>query len=140
MTTIKVTEILDYYDGPRVVLAQDAHGRPYLADFIAADGEPEQYQVVPAPDALLAQLRIGEVDLRSFLLEAGANEWYLTDPTRTMEPELALTRQESPIARSEWLPPPGYTIEDDDCDWEAVVFGDGTPSSAGTAEPVAASG
>ena len=112
MKTIKLTEVLDYYDGIEVFAAQDAGGSPYIALAIDSVGGFGRYVVTGAVSERLSQFRSGELDLRTLLLEAPSGEWYLTVADGTIDDPLALEPQAGPLAeREEFLPEPGFVLE-----------------------------
>ena len=112
MKTIKLTEILDYYDGIEVFAAQDAGGSPYIALAIDSVGGFGRYVVTGAVPERLQQFRYGDLDLRTLLLEAPVGEWYLTVADGTIDDPLALEPQAGPLAeREEFLPEPGFVLD-----------------------------
>ena len=112
MKTIKLTEVLDYYDGIEVFAAQDAGGSPYIALAIDTVGGLGRYVVTGAVPERLQQFRSGGLDLRTLLLEAPGGEWYITVADGTMNDPLALETQAGPLAeREEFLPEPGFILD-----------------------------
>ena len=112
MKTIKLTEVLDYYDGIEVFAAQDAGGSPYIALAIDSVGGFGRYVVTGAVPERLQQFRSGVLDLRTLLLEAPGGEWYLTVADGTIDDPLALEPQAGPLAeREEFLPEPGFVLD-----------------------------
>ena len=112
MKTIKLTEVLDYYDGIEVFAAQDAGGSPYIALAIDPVGGLERYVVTGAVPERLQQFRSGGLDLRTLLLEAPGGEWYLTVADGTIDDPLALEPQAGPLAeREEFLPEPDFVLD-----------------------------
>lgn len=112
MKTIKLTEVLDYYDGIEVFAAQDAGGGYYIAlavDYIDGFG---RYIVAGAVPERLQLFRCGVLDLRTLLLEAPGNEWYLTVADGAIDDPLTLEPQSGTLAaREEFLPEPGFILD-----------------------------
>lgn len=112
MKTIKLTEVLDYYDGIEVFAAQDAGGGHYIALAIDSVGGFGRYVVTGAAPERLHQFRSGGLDLRTLLLEAPGGEWYLTVADGTINDPLTLEPQGGLLAeREEFLPEPGFILE-----------------------------
>ena len=112
MKTIKLTEVLDYYDGIEVFAAQDDGGSPYIALAIDSVGGFGRYVVTGAALERLHQFRSGGLDLRTLLLEAPDGEWYLTVADGTIDDPLTLEPQAGPLAeREEFLPEPGFILD-----------------------------
>ena len=112
MKTIKLTEVLDYYEGIEVFAAQDAGGSPYIALAIDSAGGFERYVVTGAVPERLQQFRSGGLDLRTLLLEAPGGEWYLTVADGTIDDPLVLEPQAGLLAeREEFLPEPGFVLD-----------------------------
>ena len=112
MKTIKLTEVLDYYDGIEVFAARDAGGSPYIALAIDSAGGFGRYVVTGAVPERLQQFRSGGLDLRTLLLEAPGGDWYITVADGTINDPLALEPQAGPLAeREEFLPEPGFVLD-----------------------------
>ena len=112
MKTIKLTEVLDYYDGIEVFAAQDIGGSPYIALAIDPVGGLERYVVTGAVPERLQQFRSGVLDLRTLLLESPGGEWYITVANGTINDPLALEPQAGPLVeREEFLPEPGFVLD-----------------------------
>lgn len=112
MKTIKLTEVLDYYDGIEVFAAQDIGGSPYIALAIDPVDGLGRYVVTGAVPERLQQFRSGGLDLRTLLLEAPGGEWYITVADGTIDDPLALEPQGGLLAeREEFLPEPGFVLD-----------------------------
>lgn len=121
MKTVKLTEILDYYDGIQLFAARDPIGGHYVCDMIDTVGDFDRYAVVGVSPERLADLRAGRVDLRTLLLETPDGEWYITVADGTVEDPLVLEPQHKPLTETGYLPQDGYFLEPDEpCDGEAV--------------------
>ena len=68
MKTVKLTEILEYYDGIQIFAAQDPIGGHYVGEMIDTVGDFDRYAVVGVRPERLDDLRVGRVDLRTILL------------------------------------------------------------------------
>ncbi len=108
---VHVIEVLMYYDGPRVVVAEDGAGAQYIANHVSEDHEDDVFLVVQAGGEALERLFAGEIDLRDLQLAEGAEGWFLGEPVpgtgSKFEFALALERQSTPIEESELLVLPG---------------------------------
>ena len=114
MKTVKITEILDYYDGILAFAAQDPIGGHYVASLIERTSENDRYLIVGARPERLNDLRTGKVDLRALLLETPGGEWYITTPEGTIDDPLTLIPQPTPLADSDYLPGDGYFLGSDE--------------------------
>lgn len=112
---VRVTETLAYYDGPRVVVAEDGSGVAYIADHVSEDHEDDLFLVVATSAESLNRLYSGAIDLRGLLLADGTDRWFLGEPIRGSgfdgEFDLALEPQGTPIAESDLLPQPGVILQ-----------------------------
>ena len=110
MKTVKLTEILDYYDGILLFAAQDPIGGHYVGDLIDSVGDFDRYAVVGVRPERLNDLRAGRVDLRTVLLESPEGEWYITTANGTIDDPLTMEPQQVPLADTDYLPDDGYFL------------------------------
>ena len=110
MKTVKLTEILDYYDGIQLFAARDAIGGHYVCDMIDTVGDFDRYMVVGVRPERLDEFRTGGVDLRTLLLESPDGEWFITVADGTIEDPLTLVPQREPLAETEYLPEEGFFL------------------------------
>ena len=131
MKTVKITEILAYYDGILAFTAQDPIGGHYVGSIIGSiierTSENDRYLIVGARPERLDDLRNGKVDLRALLLEAPDGEWYVTVPEGTIDDPITLVPQHTRLADSVHLPGAGYFLGP-----EAPPRRSGNPAQAGT--------
>ena len=121
MKTIKLTEILEYYDGIQIFTAQDPIGGHYVGEMIDTVGDFDRYAVVGVRPERLDDLRSGRVDLRTLLLEAPEGEWYITTPEGTVDDPLTLEPQQTPLVETDYLPEAGYFLDDEPPDVAAAI-------------------
>lgn len=76
----------------------------------------DRYLITGADPGRLREFRVGLLDLRSLLLEAPGGEWYLTFADGEPGQTLVLQPQDEPLAASDFLPKPGYFLEDGSVD------------------------
>ncbi len=110
MKTINITEILEYYDGILTFAARDPIGGHYVGDMIDKEGDYDRYLVVGVRPDRLDDLRAGQVDLRTLLLETPEGKWYITTPEGNIDDPQALVPQSTPLAESDYLPDDGYFL------------------------------
>ena len=121
MKTVKITEILEYYDGIQIFAARDPIGGHYIGDMIDTVGDFDRYAVVGVSPERLADFRAGQVDLRTVLLEMPGGEWYMMMPEGGIDEPQALIPQPESLAESGYLPQDGYFLEPEEPrDYEAV--------------------
>ena len=121
MKTVKITEILDYYDGILAFAAQDPIGGHYVGSIIERTSENDRYLVAGARPERLDDLRNGKVDLRALLLEAPDGEWYVTIPKGTIDDPMTLAPQSTPLVDSDYLPGDGYFLGPEEPPDEAEI-------------------
>ncbi len=115
MKTVKLTEILEYYDGILIFAACDPIGGNYLCESIDTVGDHDRYAVVGVSPQKLAEFRAGRVDLRTVMLEAPGGEWYITVSDRTIEDPLVLEPQHELLSETDYLPSgDGYFLRPED--------------------------
>lgn len=111
--TIKLTDILDYYDGIEVFEARDAIGGHYIALIMDKVGSFNRYLVTGTVPERLQLFRSGVLDLRTLLLEAPGGEWHITVADGTIDDPLVLETQTGPLSESnEFLPETGFILDD----------------------------
>lgn len=121
MKIVKITEILEYYDGIQIFAARDPIGGHYIGYMIDTVGDSDRYAVVGVSPEPLADFQAGQVDLRTLLLESPNGEWYITVPGGTIEDPLVLEHQHKPLSETGYLPQDGYFLEPEEPrDYEAV--------------------
>ena len=108
MKTVKLAEVLDYYDGILLFTAQDPIGGNYLCEAIDTVGDFDRYAVVGVRPERLEDFRAGRADLRTLMLEAPDGEWYITIADGTTEDPLKLEPQQVPLTETGYLPKEGY--------------------------------
>ena len=111
MKTVKLTEILDYYDGIQIFAARDPIGGHYVCEMIDTVVDFDRYVVVGVRPERLDEFRTGEVDLRTLLLEAPDGEWFITIANGTIDDPLTLVPQQEPLSETEYLPDEGFFLE-----------------------------
>ena len=104
MKTVKLTEILEYYDGILLFAACDPIGGNYLCEAIDTVGDHDRYAVVGVSPEGLADFRAGRVDLRTLMLESPGGEWYITVADGTIDDPLVLEPQHEPLTENDHLP------------------------------------
>lgn len=110
MTAIQHTNTLLYYDEPIVFEACDREGQRYLAMAVESLEDEDRYLIVAASPRQLDQLSTGRIDMRSLLLKAGKNAWFIsTTKTGTKDPML-IERQRIPLEKSGLLPDGGFFL------------------------------
>ena len=113
MKTIRCTDTLFYYDGPQILEARDAIGGHYLVVMATADDGRERCLAVGVAPERLRQFRAGALELRSLMMEAGREEWYLATTTNLDQP-LEIEPQQTPLAECRLLPDDGYVLPETD--------------------------
>ena len=113
MKTVKLTEVLDYYDGIQIFAAQDSAGDHYVCDIIDTVGDFDRYAVVGVSPERLDDFRVGRVDLRTILLEAPGGEWYITVADGTIDDPLTLEPQRESLAETGYLPDAGFFLAEE---------------------------
>ena len=113
MKTVKLTEILDYYDGIQLFAAQDPIGGRYVGEMIDTVGDYDRYLVVGVRPERLDDFKAGHVDLRTILLESPDGEWYIATASGTIDDPLTLDPQKGVLAETDYLPEDGYYLEDE---------------------------
>ena len=110
MTKLRETRVLDYYDEPLVIEAQDENGHRYICDVLEPCEDGLRFLVIPVTDAQVQTLNKGESCLRKTMEIAGRDEWYLSVPQWDFRKPFKIERQPGPIADSPDLPGEGYTL------------------------------
>ena len=114
MKTVKITEIVEYYDGIQLFVARDPIGGYYLGEAVDKVGNCDCYAVVGVRPELLADFQAGRVDLRTLLLEMPGGEWYIMMPKGTIDDPQELMPQLVSLADTDYLPEEGYFLEPDE--------------------------
>ena len=121
MKTVKITEILEYYDGIQIFAARDPIGGHYIGDMIDMVGDYDRYAVAGVSPERLADFRAGQVDLRTLLLEIPGGEWYIMMPEGGIDDPQTLIPQSESMAEAGVLPEDGFFLGPErPCNVEAV--------------------
>lgn len=130
MKTIKPVAVLLYYDGIQLFEGRDAIGGHYIAVLLGSEGKAERFLATGAKPERLRQFRVGELDLRTLLLEAPGGEWFFIDADAPYGEPLTLIPQKGTLnEREDLLPGEGYTMDDapiDDLAWKRSREADNT--------------
>lgn len=117
MKPIWFHDTLDYYDGIEIFEARDRIGGNYIGVLIGSEGDHDQFLVAGVIPESLREFRAGQLDLRSLLLEASEDEWYVTWTSGDLREPLGLTLGDGPIRTSGYIPEEGsflYRPPEDD--------------------------
>ena len=135
MKTINLTEILVYYDGIQVFAGRDAGGGDYVGVGFGPQISPDRYMVTGARPERLQQFRVGQVDLRTLLLEAPDGEWFITVDKEGGDSPLYLEPQPVPVSESDCLPGPNFVLADEPIESLAEWQGQEPPAPAPPKNP-----
>ena len=111
MKAIHYTTTLFHYDGPQIFEARDATDGHYVALSIESQNGRERYLVVGTAPEQLHQFRSGMLDLRSLLVRAGKDEWYVTTTGADPDQPIVIEPQDMPIEKSTSLPDEGFVLQ-----------------------------
>ena len=103
---------LYYYDGPQVLEARDAIGGHYIAMMVDHLEDHDRYLVARVAPERLRQFRSGILDLRTLLVDADADEWYLASAPMGPEQLMTLEPQHTSLVESGFLPEEGFVLHD----------------------------
>ena len=92
--------ILDYFDGPLAIEARDEAGRRYLCDSMGDAEGGEQWIVVPVTDDQVNALNRGEMCMRSTMVQAGGEEWYISVPQWDFREPFSIERRRGRFRRA----------------------------------------
>lgn len=112
MKTVQPASTLYYYDGPQVLEARDAIGGHYIAVMVDQLEDHCRYLVAGVAPERLRQFRSGVLDLRTLLMDAEADEWYLASAPMGPEQLMALEPQHTSLVESGLLPDQGFVLHD----------------------------
>lgn len=112
MKTVQPAATLYYYDGPQVLEARDAIGGHYVAVMVDQLEDHDRYLVTGVSPERLRQFRSGTIDLRTLLVDADADEWYLASAPLGPEQLMALEPQHTSLVESGLLPDEGFVLHD----------------------------
>lgn len=109
MKTIKHSATLFYYDGIQIFEAHDIIGGHYIALLVQQRDENDQFLVCGVSPEQLQRFRVGEIDLRTLIVERADGEWYLAD-VHGFEDAILLSVSSSEEIPSEFLPEEGFVL------------------------------
>ena len=110
MKTIKHTNTLVYHDGVQVFAGEDAVGDHYVGAMIDAVGDSDRYLVVAASPDLLRRFYVGELDLRTLLLDSSINGWYTALVGDDFDHAVSLEAQQGSLIEMDYLPESGFRL------------------------------
>ncbi len=112
MKTIQPAGTLYYYDGPQVLEARDTIGGHYIALMVDHLEDHCRYLVAGVAPERLRQFRSGILDLRTLLVDADTDEWYLASAPMGPEQLMTLEPQHTSLVDSGMLPDEGFVLHD----------------------------
>lgn len=104
---LRITEVLDYYDGPRLFTAANLSGSLFLVFLCGRTVDQDAWLYVPISSARLGSLKRGELTLRDAIVEPeGSVAYEVTVPAgrKTASVRAVLPSNDS-------LPPPDDFLE-----------------------------
>ncbi len=111
MTTITHVSTLFEYDGPQLFEARDTAGSSYLGLPVPSpDAGEERCLVVSVTAGRLREFRDGQIDLRSVILEAAEEVWYLAKSCPDLGQDVQVVEQETPLSEEDLLPNEGFFL------------------------------
>ena len=110
MKSIQHIQTLFHYDGPQVFEARDAIGGHYVAVMVESENVHDRYLVIEVTPERLCEFRSGKVDLRSVLMNAADQEWYVTTIEDGLDQPLQLVAGVGSVVESGLLPDPGFVL------------------------------
>ena len=110
MKTIKMTEILEYYDGILLFVAQDEIGGHYVGNLVESKPECNKYAVVGVKPQRLDDFQTGQIDLRTLMLEMPTREWFTATTGEYIDDPRELVQQQEPLENHCYLPKPGHFL------------------------------
>jgi hypothetical protein len=110
MNTVRHKITLLEYDGPQIFEAEDPIGGHYIAYRLDHGAGDELFVVAGVAPEPLRLFKVGELDLRTLLVERVVSEWYIARPTGGLEDDLDLELQQFPLKLHQSLPDPGLTL------------------------------
>ena len=112
MTKIWYKSTLLEYDGPQIFEARDRIGGHYIAVAVEENETDYHYMVVGTEVEKLRRFRVGELDLRSLLIESSQDGWYLTAPGLNEDQSVSLLLQQDSLLERDYLPGPNFYLHD----------------------------
>ena len=112
MKSISFCNALVYYDGIEVFEAQDSIGGNYVGVVAERQGERDRFLVTGVIPKRLSAFRAGELDLRSLLLDASHEDWYVTWTDGDFSKPLELIPGEGSILDCGYLPEGDFLLCD----------------------------
>lgn len=103
--------ILNFNDEPILIDATDEDGNLYLCDRLPDAPNGVRFLVVPVTEEDMRRFEERRACLRMTLEDAGATEWYISDPHNDFREPFAIRRQKSDISSSSLLPRPHILYE-----------------------------
>ncbi len=116
------TEILVYYDGVQIFAGRDRIGGSYVAMMIDSIADVDQYLVTGVEPERLREFRTGQVDLRSLLLEASDEEWFMARANVAFGEPLTLELQGGLLTDTDYLPDEGFLLDEAPIDDTALYL------------------
>ena len=112
MRAIRHTDTLVDCDGVQVFKGRGSDGGHYVGVMIDSSGRADRYLVTSVSSERLRRVRAGAIDLRTLFLEAGLDEWRLTDVADGFQAPLTPVRPETPGDYIDFLPDEGFFLRD----------------------------
>ena len=107
---LKLVEVYDYYDGPRLFAAQNATGSLFLSLWADETDAADTWLYLPISEEQLERVRAGQVDIsQAYLQPEDGTVFLLTH--RHAEKAWSLEVLTPAVLNREWLPPAGDSLQ-----------------------------
>lgn len=119
--TIRLTKILEYYDGPILFEGRDLYGGHYIGVAVESDGPGDLYAIIGVEPDRLRRFRNGSLDLLALMTESEDPTWFTGTQRKDSADVFEITGQSSPLRETDYLPEPGFFLHDTPIESEVVV-------------------
>lgn len=119
--TIRLTKVLEYYDGPILFEGRDPIGGHYIGVAVDSEGPGDLYAIIGVEPERLRWFRNGSLDLLALMTEREDKTWYTGTQRADSADVFEITEQTRPLAETDYLPEPGFFLHDTPTESEVVV-------------------
>jgi hypothetical protein len=119
--TVRLTKVLEHYDGPVLFEGRDSYGGHYIGVAVQSEGPGDLFAVVGVEPDRLRRFRNGSLDLLALMTEREDPTWFIGTQRMDGSDVFDIAAQTRPLAETDYLPERGFFLHDRPAKSEVVV-------------------
>lgn len=109
---VRLTKVLEYYDGPVLFEGRDSYGGHYIGLAVKSKGPDDLFAVIGVEPDRLRRFRNGSLDLLTLIAEREDPSWFTGTQRRGSSDIFEITLQTELLSETDYLPEQGFFLHD----------------------------